>query len=58
MLCDAIYIGNTQQTPNNIIDGHFSDVQHLLNNGQKSDSFTAHYEKHHEYIILHTNWHE
>ena len=36
MFCDAKYIGNTQQTPKKIIDGNFSDVQHLLENGQKS----------------------
>ena len=25
--------------------GHLFDVQHILNNGQKSDSFAAHYGK-------------
>ena len=38
-MCDAIYIGNTQQTFKKIMDGHFSDLQRLLKNGQKSDSF-------------------
>ena len=44
-MCDAIYIGNTQQTLNKIMDGHFSDLLRLLKNGQKSDSFAAHPEK-------------
>ena len=42
-MCDAIYIGKTQQTFNKIMDGHFSDLQRLLKNGQKSDSFSAHF---------------
>ena len=28
------------------MDGHFSDVQRLLKNGQKSDSFADHFEQH------------
>ena len=36
-MCDAIYIGNTQQTFKKRMDGHFSDLQRLLKNGQKSD---------------------
>ena len=28
------------------MDGYFSDLQHLLKNGQKSDSFAAHSEQH------------
>ena len=40
-VCDAIYIGNTQQTFEKIMDGHFSDLQHLLKNGQKSYSFST-----------------
>ena len=28
------------------MDGHFSDLLPLLKNGQKSDSFTAHFEQH------------
>ena len=27
------------------MDGHFSDVQHLLKNGQKSHSFAAHFKQ-------------
>ena len=44
--CDAIYIGNTQQTFKKRLDGHFSDFQRLLKNGQKSDSFVAHFVQH------------
>ena len=42
-MCDAIYIGNTQQTSKKILDGHFSDLQRLFKNGQKPDSFDAHF---------------
>ena len=28
------------------MDGHFSDLQRLLKNGQKSDSFAAHFVQH------------
>ena len=28
------------------MDGHFSDLQYLLKNGQKSDSFAAHFVQH------------
>ena len=43
-MCDAIYIGNTQQTFKKIMDGHFSDLQSLLKNGKKKlDSFAAHF---------------
>ena len=45
-MCDAIYIGNTQQTFKKRMDGHFSDLLRLLKNGQKSDSFASHFEKH------------
>ena len=45
-MCDAIYIGNTQQTFKKIMDGHFSNLQRLLKNGQKSDSFDAHFVHH------------
>ena len=34
-LCDAIYIGNTQQIFKKIMDGHLSNVQNILKNGQK-----------------------
>ena len=45
-MCDAIYIDNTQQTFKKRMDGHFSDLLRLLKNGQKSDSFSAHFEQH------------
>ena len=44
-MCDAIYIGNTQQTLKKK-DVHFSDLQRLINNRQKSDSFPAHFVQH------------
>ena len=45
-MCDAIYISNTQQTFKKIMGGHLSDLQRLLKNGQKSDSFAAHFVQH------------
>ena len=45
-VCEAIYIGNIQQTLKKRMDGHFSDLQRLLKNGQKSDSFDAHFKQH------------
>ena len=42
-MCDAIYIGNTQQTFKKRMDGHLSDILRLLNNRQKSDSFASHF---------------
>ena len=39
--CDAIYIGNTQQTLKKIMDGYFFDLLPLLKNGQKSHYFAA-----------------
>ena len=44
LMCDAIYIDNTQQTLKKM-DCHFSNLLSLLKNGQKSDSFSAHFEK-------------
>ena len=45
-MCDAIYVGNTQQKFKKTMDGHFSDLLRLLKNGQKSDSFASHFEQH------------
>ena len=45
-MCDAIYIGNTQQTFKKRMDGHSFDLQCLLKNGQNSDSFAAHFVHH------------
>ena len=42
-ICEAIYIGKTQQTFKKIMDAHFSNLQRLLKNRQKSDSFAAHF---------------
>ena len=42
-MCEAIYIGNTQQTFKKIMDGHFSDILRLLKNVQKSYLFAAHF---------------
>ena len=44
-MCDAIYISNTQQKLKKRTDGHFSDLLRLLKNGQKSDSFAAHFKQ-------------
>ena len=44
-MCEAIYIGNTQQTSNKRMEGHFSYLLRCLKNGQKSDSFAAHFEQ-------------
>ena len=41
-----MYIGNTQQTFKKRMDGHLSDLQRLLKNRQKSDSFAAHFVQH------------
>ena len=42
-MCDAIYMVNTEQTLKKRMDGHFYDLQRVLNNGQNSDSFAAHF---------------
>ena len=44
-MCDAVYIGNTQQTFKKIMDGHFSDLLRLLKNGHKYDSFSDHFKQ-------------
>ena len=33
-MCEAIYIGSTQQTFKKIMDGHFSDLLRLPKNGK------------------------
>ena len=45
-MCDAIYIGNTQQTFKKRMESHFSDLLRLIKNGRKSDSFCANLEHH------------
>ena len=42
-MCDAIYIGNTQQTAKEIMDIHFFNILLILKNRQKLDSFAAHF---------------
>ena len=52
-MCDTIYICNTQQTFKKIMNGHFSDLQRLLKNGQKSDSFSDHFVQHFNTTLSH-----
>ena len=54
-MCDPIYIGKTQQTFKKRMDSHFSDILRLLKNGQKSDSFAAHFEQHFNTTTSRTN---
>ena len=54
-MCDAIYIGNTQQTFKKRMDGQFSDLLRLLKNGQKSDSFAVHFKQHFNTTTLRTD---
>ena len=51
----AIYKGKTQQTPKKIMYGNFSNVQCLLKNRQKSDSFAAHCRQQFKYNISRTD---
>ena len=44
-MCDAIYIGNTQQKLKKRMYSHLSNILRLLKNTQKSDSFDAHSEQ-------------
>ena len=46
---------NAQQTSKKRMDGNFSDVQHILKNGKKWDSFVAHYKQQFKYIMSHTD---
>ena len=52
--CDAIYIGNTQQTFRKRMYGNFHDILHLLKNW-KYDSFADHFEQHFKYTTSRTN---
>ena len=45
-MCEAIYIGNTQQTFKKMMDCNISDFLCPLKNGQKLDSFAAHFKQH------------
>ena len=53
-MCEYIYIGNTQKTLKKRMGGHFSNLLRLLKNGQKSDSFAAHFEQQFNAIISRT----
>ena len=53
-MCESMNIGNTQQKFKKIIDGHLSNLLHLLKNGQKPDSFAAHSEQHFNATTSHT----
>ena len=57
-MCDAIYIGITQQTFNKRMEGNFSDLQRLFKNGQKSDSFSAHFVQHFNNTTSRTDLHK
>ena len=54
-MCDGIYIGSTHQTSRKIINGHFSDILHLIKNGQTSDSFDAYFEQNFKSTISRTD---
>ena len=54
LMCESMNIGNTQQKFKKIIDGHLSNLLHLLKNGQKPDSFAAHSEQHFNATTSHT----
>ena len=57
-MCDAIYIGNTQQTFKKIMDSHFSDILSLLKNRQNSESFAVHFEQHFNATTSRTDLHK
>ena len=45
-ICDAVYIGNTQQTLKSRMNAHFNDVQKLVQDGKLSDTFACHFAQH------------
>ena len=45
MVCGNIYTGNKKQTFKKTMDRYFSNVQRILKNRQKLDSFAVHDEK-------------
>ena len=53
-ICDAIYIGNTQQNFKTIMDSLFYDLLCLFKN-RKSDSFDAHFKQHFKATMSHTD---
>ena len=52
---DDIYISNIHQTFKKMIDSHFSNLLCPLKNGQKSDSFYAHFKQHFNATTSHTD---
>lgn len=45
-LCNCFYIGNTQQKLKKRMEQHFGETTKLVNDGEKSDSFAAHFASH------------
>ena len=45
-VCDKQYIGNTQQTLKERMNGHYQDVRYLVKIGKHSDSFAKHFAEH------------
>ena len=54
-MCDAIYIGSTQQSFKKLMDGHFYNLLRLLKNRKKYDSIAAHSEQHFNATTLHVD---
>ena len=54
-MCEAIYIVNTQTTFKKIMNGHLSNLLHLLKNGQKLYSFATHFEQRFGATMSHTD---
>lgn len=46
--CDCFYIGNTQQKLKKRMEQHFGETCKQVNEGDKSDSFAAHFAAHFE----------
>ena len=57
-MCEAIYIYNTHQTFRKRTDGNFSNILRLLKNGQKPDSFAAHFEQHFKSTMSRSDLHK
>ena len=52
---DAIYIGKNQKNFKKIMNGHFYDLLRLLKNGEKPESFAAHFKQHFNTTTSHTD---
>ena len=53
-MCDAIYIGNTQQKFNKRMDGNFSDVHRMIKNGKNQAHLLTIYNK--ALNVPHNTW--